>query len=135
MSKEAIELLKQVAYELDAYITGGYFPNTHVLLDKVENFLARHEHIEQEPVAWLLSSKDSSYTELRKTEPEGADIYLYQINPLYAAPPKREPLSLTPREQNELHSVLRQKGNLTQDGCWDAIEVFSQFLKEQHSNE
>lgn len=51
------------------------------------------------------------------------------------APQKREPFSLTPREQNELHSVLRQKGNLTQDGCWDAIEVFSQFLKEQHSNE
>lgn len=85
MSKGAIELLKQVAYELDAYITGGYFPNTHVLLDKVENFLARHE---QEHV--------------------------------------------TPREQNELHSVPRQKGNLTQDGCWDAIEVFSQFLKKQH---
>lgn len=57
MSKGAIELLKQVAYELDAYITGGYFPNTHVLLDKVENFLARHEHIEQEPVAWKVVDK------------------------------------------------------------------------------
>ena len=57
------------------------------------------------------------------------------IKPLYTSPQKREPFSLTPREQNELHSVLRQQGNLTQDGCWDAIEVFSQFLKELHVNE
>ena len=47
----------------------------------------------QDPVAWLLSSKDSSYSELRKTEPEGTDMYLYQIKPLYTSLPKREPLS------------------------------------------
>ena len=48
---------------------------------------------EQEPVAWLLSSKTSIYTELRKTEPEGTDMYLYTVTPLYTAPQKREPLS------------------------------------------
>ena len=38
---------------------------------------------------------------------------------------------LTSREQNELHNLLRQQGSLTQDGCWDAIEVFEEFLKEK----
>ena len=38
---------------------------------------------------------------------------------------------LTSREQNELHSLLRQQGSLTQDGCWDVIEVFEEFLKEK----
>jgi len=38
---------------------------------------------------------------------------------------------LTSAEQNELHALLRQQGNLTQDGCWDAIEVFEKFLKEK----
>jgi hypothetical protein len=38
---------------------------------------------------------------------------------------------LTSTEQNELHNLLRQQGNLTQDGCWDAIEVFEEFLKEK----
>ena len=38
---------------------------------------------------------------------------------------------LTSTEQNELHNLLRRQGNLTQDGCWDAIEVFEEFLKEK----
>ena len=38
---------------------------------------------------------------------------------------------LTSREQNELHNLLRRQGSLTQDGCWDAIEVFEEFLKEK----
>ena len=37
----------------------------------------------------------------------------------------------TSREQNELHNLLRQQGSLTQDGCWDVIEVFEEFLKEK----
>ena len=38
---------------------------------------------------------------------------------------------LTSTEQNELHALLRQQGELTQNGCWDAIEVFEKFLKEK----
>jgi hypothetical protein len=38
---------------------------------------------------------------------------------------------LTSAEQNELHALLRQQGSLTQDDCWDAIEVFEKFLKEK----
>ena len=38
---------------------------------------------------------------------------------------------LTSTEQNELHNLLRQQGNLTQGGCWDVIEVFEEFLKEK----
>ena len=60
----------------------------------VEDGMAQDKPPHQEPVAWQLSSKDSSYTELRKAEPEGADMYLYQIKPLYLALPKREPLSV-----------------------------------------
>jgi hypothetical protein len=48
---------------------------------------------EPEPVAWLLSSKTSIYTEFRKTEPEGTDMYLYTVTPLYTAPPQPEPLT------------------------------------------
>jgi hypothetical protein len=39
-------------------------------------------------------------------------------------------MMLSSTEQNELHGLLRQQGELTQDGCWDAIEVFEKFLKE-----
>jgi hypothetical protein len=63
---------------------------------------------EQEPVAWLLSSKDSSYTELRKTEPEGADMYLYQITPLYTSPQQLQSLS-----EGELNSLYYQATNQT----------------------
>ena len=34
-------------------------------------------------------------------------------------------------EQMKLHDLLRQQGNLTSDGCWDAIEVFEKFLKDK----
>lgn len=42
---------------------------------------------------------------------------------------------LTSTEQNELHNLLRQQGNLTQDGCWDTIEVFEEFLKEKRKQD
>jgi hypothetical protein len=38
---------------------------------------------------------------------------------------------LTSAEQNELHTLLRQQGKLTQDDCWDVIEVFNEFLLAQ----
>ena len=38
---------------------------------------------------------------------------------------------LTDIEQMKLHDLLRQQGNLTSDGCWDAIEVFEKFLKDK----
>lgn len=34
MHKER-ELLRDTAYQLDAFIEGGYFPNPHVLLDAI----------------------------------------------------------------------------------------------------
>ena len=64
-----------------------------LLAIEVGQLLAQPE-TNQEPVAWQLSSKDSSYTELRKAEPEGADMYLYQIKPLYKSPRTRNPLSV-----------------------------------------
>ena len=52
-----------------------------------------------------------------------------EFEPLYLDPPTRKPLTNT--EQMELHAKLRQQGSLTQDGCWDAIEVFQKFLQER----
>ena len=60
MSKERA-LLSQIAYELGAYIEGGYFPNAHVLLDKVENALVQPE---QKPAAWT----DDEYSGLMTYE-------------------------------------------------------------------
>jgi hypothetical protein len=42
---------------------------------------------------------------------------------------------LTNMDKNNLHALLKQQGELTQDGCWDAIEVFEKFLKEKHELE
>jgi len=84
MSEER-ELLQECYFFIDNKV----IVSSKRLLDRIDKPLAQPE---QKPVAWLLSSKDSSYTELRKTEPEGADMYLYQITPLYTTP-KREPLS------------------------------------------
>ena len=80
MSKER-ELLQRL---VDSGVLGGYS-----FIAEVKELLAQHE---QEPVAWLLSSKNSIYTELIKTEPEGTDMYLYTVTPLYTAPPNQKPL-------------------------------------------
>jgi hypothetical protein len=72
------------------------------LRKELEEILAQPEYIEQDAVAWLLSSKGSSYTELRKTEPEGADMYLYQITPLCAPKRKQEWQGLTEDEIVEI---------------------------------
>tara|TARA_R110000822_G_scaffold10794_2_gene40477 strand:- start:220 stop:609 length:390 start_codon:yes stop_codon:yes gene_type:complete len=91
MSKErellvnALERLNYINYE-DDHLTND-------LIQTIEKFLAKPEQTEQEPVAFLLSRKNSSYTELRKTAPQGADMYMHQITPLYTSPPKREPLT------------------------------------------
>ena len=42
---------------------------------------------------------------------------------------------LTSTEQNELHTLLRQQGKLTQNDCWDVIEVFNEFLLAQPERE
>ena len=92
MNKER-ELLKEVAYELDAYLDGGYFPNAHVLLEKVENLLDRAE---QEPVAWMNQSGSCFLSDGNK--------YSELWSPLYAAPPStREPLS-----DEEIRTIVNQ---------------------------
>ena len=88
---------------------------------------------EQEPVAWQLSSKDSSYTELRKTEPEGADMYLYQIKPLYTSPQKREPLS-----DDEINECMETSDSFGFNGdvyIAEAVNAFENFARaiEKHT--
>jgi hypothetical protein len=112
MSKER-DLLERAVDLLDDYWKGGKTSDRNrKLFYEIKELLAQPEQTKpelnqksfrglelsgdsysQEPVAWSLSSKDSSYTELRKTEPEGTDMYLYTVTPLCTAPPKREPLS------------------------------------------
>ncbi len=43
-------------------------------------------------------------------------------------------MKLTSKEQNTLHDMLRQHGKMTQDDCWDAIEVFEKFLEQKELN-
>ena len=82
----------------------------------------------QEPVAWQLSSKDSSYTELRKAEPEGTDVYLYQINPLYTPPQKREPLTATQIDKI-FNSQLKEYGQLCDKSDF---ELFASSIEKAH---
>jgi hypothetical protein len=42
MSRER-ELLKEVSWQLEAFIDGGYWPNTHILLDDINKELAKPE--------------------------------------------------------------------------------------------
>jgi hypothetical protein len=50
MHKER-ELLRDTAYQLDAFIEGGYFPNPHVLLDAIIVLLNEAEEAQPESMS------------------------------------------------------------------------------------
>ena len=37
-----IELLKEIEYELEAFIEGQYWPNLHITLDKIKKYLEKN---------------------------------------------------------------------------------------------
>ena len=76
---------------------------------------------EQEPVAWLKTWSDGSVSVLKTKSHAFAD---HELEPVYAAPPKREWAGLTAYEIQEIHSGNQHWGNFA---C--AIE---QALKEKN---
>ena len=136
------ELLKQVAYELDAYIEGSYFPNPHVLLDKVENLLAQTEQTEQEPVAWITEwvqryrHNDTPIMDRAVSFTKGGAPAVPNPNyiPLYTSPPKHEPLSdvkkLTHtalfKECRDLLNKVLAKGKLDFDLSYEVTQFLFQ---------
>ena len=59
MSRER-ELLNEVSWQLEAFIDGGYWPNTHILLDDINKELAKPEHdpLSDDVIAKEFSKKD-----------------------------------------------------------------------------
>jgi hypothetical protein len=87
--------------------------------------------IEQQPEAWIIVNRDTGYRIQVSLFPDLYNKDMFEVIPLYTAPPKPDQKPLSNADQMELHNRLRQQGNLTQDGCWDAIEVFNEFLCEK----
>ena len=87
--------------------------------------------IEQQPEAWIVINKETGFrTQVASIAPFMYEKKRFELIPLYTHPkPEQKPLSNA--DQMELHNRLRQQGNLTQDDCWDAIEVFNKFLCEK----
>jgi 16S rRNA G966 N2-methylase RsmD len=119
MSKER-ELIKDMKILLECTTMGGLQRNADVLIGRAIELLAQPE---QAPVLYRSKSFPKGWFYVEKI----GDM-TGEFEPLYLDPPTRKPLTNT--EQMELHAKLRQQGSLTQDGCWDAIEVFQKFLQE-----
>ena len=96
MSREAMQMALDMLNEIadDVYCDQK--------LEGVITALRRlHEALEteQEPVAWLKTWSDGSLTVLKTKSHAFAD---HELEPVYAAPPKREWVGLTDEEVNEL---------------------------------
>ena len=97
MSK-ARELLKRVISGDD----DGDFFISHRLCKDIETFLAQPE---QEPVAWMLIDKETGARIPKAYKPEhGVNKDRWELYPLFASPPTREPLS-----DEEICEILLKK--------------------------
>jgi len=115
MSKER-ELLQRCLDEFD--FKGVSCPKLYIDINKL---LAQPE---PKPVAYRSKAFPKGWFYVEKI----GDM-TGEFEPLYLDPP--DPKTLSAIEQMELHEKLRQQGDLTQDGCWDAIEVFKKFLQKR----
>ena len=96
MSKE-----KELLREIMRYIASGVVSITsNDLGDAAETFheiqelLAQPEQTEQEPVAWMLIDKETGARIPKAYKPEhGVNKDRWELYPLFASPPTREPLS------------------------------------------
>jgi len=92
MSKER-ELLKKIV----DYMWEGE------LVDEIKELLAQPEQTEQEPEAWIVVNKETGYrTQVSDLTPFLYNREIFEVIPLYLAPPKREPLS---NEQKRLEVI------------------------------
>ena len=79
---------------------------------------------EQEPVAWLKTWSDGSLTVLKSKSRAFAD---HELEPLYAAPPKKQWVGLTDEEVSEVID------NVLEGGGWlDVARAIEQALKEKN---
>ena len=91
MSKER-ELLKKIV----DYMWEGE------LVDEIKELLAQPEQTEQEPEAWIVVNRDTGYRIQVSLFPDLYNKDMFEVIPLYTAPPKREPLS---NEQKRLEVI------------------------------
>jgi hypothetical protein len=63
------------------------------LKDEIRELLAQPEQTEQEPEAWIVVNKETGYrTQVSDLTPFLYNREIFEVIPLYTAPPKREPL-------------------------------------------
>ena len=65
----------------------------HALSCEVEKLLAQPEQTEQEPVAWKVVDKTTGDFMFSRVKPNARSYTYDEVIPLYASPPKHEPLS------------------------------------------
>ena len=89
MSKER-ELLQAIILKIDGLEGFGLM---HIIKECKE-LLAQPEQTEQEPEAWIVVNKETGYrTQVSDLTPFLYNREIFEVIPLYTAPPKREPLS------------------------------------------
>ena len=76
---------------------------------------------EQEPVAWLKTWSDGSVSVLKTKSHAFAD---HELEPLYAAPPKREWVGLTLNEAEDFYDKYTDRAEL--------INAVDKFLEEKN---
>ncbi len=75
------------------------------LVDEIKELLAQPEQTEQEPVAWMLIDKETGARIPKAYKPEhGVNKDRWELYPLFASPPTREPLS-----DEEICEILLKK--------------------------
>ena len=98
MSKER-ELLKRWFNDI------GIIQADIKLLRDTQELLAKPEQTEQEPVAWMLIDKETGARIPKAYKPEhGVNKDRWELYPLFASPPTREPLS-----DEEICEILLKK--------------------------
>ena len=64
------------------------------LKDEIRELLAQPEQTEQEPEAWIVVNKETGYrTQVSDLTPFLYNREIFEVIPLYTAPPNREPLN------------------------------------------
>ena len=98
---------------------------------KYEPYKAPQVPAQQEPMAWLKTWSDGSLSVLKTKSHAFAD---HELEPLYAAPPKKQWVSLTDEEIQDL-SYLSQKidaSNAAWFDRWGFAKAIEQALKEKN---
>jgi hypothetical protein len=118
-AQQALEALKSVR---------DHRPNdeTNAAVTALRAALAQQEQ-EQEPVAWMITTKDGRHFIFRMNKPATSDGET--LTPLYAQPPRREWQSLSEQERHRLWRKLGEG-----EGIDEYAEAIEQALKEKNND-